>query len=214
MQITQLGHACLLVETDRARVLVDPGTYSSGFESLTGLDAVVLTHQHPDHVDTGKLPGLLRSNGGAELLAEPETAVSLEGVAAIAFPAGADRAFGDLTVAAVGGEHARNHDLVPPLGNVGLLLAEQGGPTLFHPGDSYAEAPAGVDVLAFPLNAPWTRMSETLDFLRRVAAPVEVPVHDGLLNDEGRSMYLMHASKFGPTKSQVRDLSDRNPYHV
>jgi L-ascorbate metabolism protein UlaG (beta-lactamase superfamily) len=214
MRITHLGHACLLVETDRSRLLVDPGTYSTGFESLAGIDAVVLTHQHPDHVDTHRLPGLLRSNDGVELLAEPETTTALEGVPAVAFPAGADREFGDLTVAAVGGEHARNHDLVPPMGNVGLLIGERGGPTLFHPGDSYGHTPAGVDILAFPLNAPWTRMSETLDFLRRVAAPVEVPIHDGLLNDAGRAMYLMHASTFGPADSQVRDISDHTPYDV
>ena len=106
------------------------------------------------------------------------------------------------------------HDQLPRVGNVGLLIAEKGGATLFHPGDSYAYAPAGVDVLAFPLNAPWARISETLDFLRRVAAPVELPIHDGLLNDAGRAMYLMHASKFGPPDSSVRDIHDRAPYDV
>jgi L-ascorbate metabolism protein UlaG (beta-lactamase superfamily) len=214
MRITSFGHSCLLVETDRARLLVDPGTYSSGYDSLTGIDAVVVTHQHPDHVDTDALGGLLASNDGAELLAEPEATTALKGFPAVAFPAGADRSFGDLTVAAVGGEHALIHDLLPRVGNVGLLIAEKGGPTLFHPGDSYAYAPAGVDVLAFPLNAPWARVSETLDFLRRASAPVEVPIHDGLLNDTGRAGYLMHASKFGPADSSVRDIYDRAPYDV
>jgi L-ascorbate metabolism protein UlaG (beta-lactamase superfamily) len=212
MRITHLGHACLLVETAQTRLLVDPGTYSSGYQGLTDLDAVVLTHQHPDHVDEESLPGLLKRNPDATLLAEPETADKLAGIAAAAFAAGDSRAVGDLTVTALGGEHARNHDLVPPLGNIGVLVREDGGPTLFHPGDSYADAPPGVDILAFPLNAPWTRMSETLDFLRRVSAPVLVPIHDGLLNDAGRSMYLMHASRFGPAESEVRDLADGKPY--
>jgi hypothetical protein len=55
-------------------------------------------------------------------------------------------------------------------------------------------------------------MSQTLDFLRRVSAPVELPIHDGLLNDAGRAMYLMHATKFGPAGSEVHDLSDEEPY--
>jgi L-ascorbate metabolism protein UlaG (beta-lactamase superfamily) len=212
MRITHLGHACLLVETERTRLLVDPGTYSSGYQDLTDLDGVVLTHQHPDHVDEESLPDVMRRNRGTTLLAEPETADKLAHVTAGAFAAGDSRVVGDLTVAALGGQHARNHDLVPPLGNIGLLIREDAGPTLFHPGDSYADAPPGVDILAFPLNAPWTRMSETLDFLRRVSAPVLIPIHDGLLNDAGRAMYLMHASKFGPADSEVHDLADGTRY--
>src|SRR5689334_19947363 len=71
MRITHLGHACLLVESDDVRVLVDPGTFSRGFEQLTDLDAIVVTHQHPDHVDVERLPQLLEANDAALLLAEP-----------------------------------------------------------------------------------------------------------------------------------------------
>jgi L-ascorbate metabolism protein UlaG (beta-lactamase superfamily) len=212
VRITSFGHACLLVETDDARVLIDPGTYSSGFEALSGLDAVLLTHQHPDHADAGRLANLMNSNPDAQLLAEPETVTGLETVSASALASGDERMFGGLTIAAVGGRHAPNHDLVAPLGNIGLLVTERAGATLFHPGDSYADTPPGVDILAFPLNAPWTRVSETLEFLRRVSAPVELPIHDGLLNDAGRAMYLMHATNFGPAGSEVHDLSDHEPY--
>ena len=51
MRITSLGHACLLVETGDQRILIDPGTFSPGFQDLTDLDAIVVTHQHADHVD-------------------------------------------------------------------------------------------------------------------------------------------------------------------
>ena len=37
MDITHLGHSCLLVESAGTRVLLDPGTFSHGFEELTGL---------------------------------------------------------------------------------------------------------------------------------------------------------------------------------
>jgi L-ascorbate metabolism protein UlaG (beta-lactamase superfamily) len=45
IRITHYGHACVLAElAGRTRVLFDPGTYSAGFEELTGLDAVLITH--------------------------------------------------------------------------------------------------------------------------------------------------------------------------
>jgi hypothetical protein len=37
MKITKYGHACLLVEEGGARFLLDPGSYSSGFEGLADL---------------------------------------------------------------------------------------------------------------------------------------------------------------------------------
>ena len=42
MQITHFGHSCVLVETATARLLFDPGSFSSGFEQLRDLTAVLL----------------------------------------------------------------------------------------------------------------------------------------------------------------------------
>ncbi len=58
MRVTHLGHACLLVETADRRILIDPGNFSSGFEELSGLDAIVVTHNHPDHFDPERVPRL------------------------------------------------------------------------------------------------------------------------------------------------------------
>ena len=55
MRLTKLGHSCLLVEEGRARLLLDPGTLSGGFEELEGLTAVLFIHQHADHLDQQRL---------------------------------------------------------------------------------------------------------------------------------------------------------------
>jgi L-ascorbate metabolism protein UlaG (beta-lactamase superfamily) len=60
MKLTHLGHACLLVETD-VRLLVDPGTMSD-FAGVTDLAGVLVTHQHPDHIDVPRLAALLAAN--------------------------------------------------------------------------------------------------------------------------------------------------------
>ena len=63
MQLTHLGHSCLLAEFNddsaATTVLFDPGNFSHGFEGICGLDAILITHQHPDHADTERLPALL-----------------------------------------------------------------------------------------------------------------------------------------------------------
>ena len=207
MRITSFGHACLLVETATVRLLVDPGVFSTGFEDLTDLDAVFVTHQHPDHVDAGRLRTLLERNPAAQVHAELRTATNLSGagVGAQVLRPGAAVDLGAVRVDAVGGEHAVIHEDIPRVGNVGVLVRAEGEPVLLHPGDSYAAAPEGVDVLAVPLNAPWAALKETVEFVREVAPATVVPVHDGLLVPPGRDIYLQHVRNLGG--AEVRDLA-------
>jgi L-ascorbate metabolism protein UlaG (beta-lactamase superfamily) len=211
MRITHLGHSCLLVEGADVRILIDPGNFSSGFDELRGLDAVLITHQHPDHADPERLPALLAANSDARLLIEPETVEARGLPDGAVFAAGSATEVGGLSISAVGGRHALIHDRVPRPGNVGFVVGERGGATLFHPGDSYAEAPDGVDLLAYPLSAPWTKVAETLDFLRAVAAPTAFPIHDATVSAAGRQMYLTHTSTFGPEETEVIDLAGGAP---
>ena len=81
MQLTHFGHSCLLAEfkDDSREGAVRPGNFSHGFEGVTGLDAILITHQHPDHADTERLPALLDANPQAALYADPQTASQLGG---------------------------------------------------------------------------------------------------------------------------------------
>ncbi len=71
MQITHFGHSCLLVEIDGTKVLFDPGNFSHGFDGISGLDAILITHQHPDHCDVAKLPDLVAANPRRRPLRRP-----------------------------------------------------------------------------------------------------------------------------------------------
>lgn len=222
MQITHIGHSCLLVEAAGARLLIDPGTFSHGFEELTDLDAILVTHQHVDHLDSERLPALLEANDGTRLAAEPETAAELRkvGIEAAPLRAGEMLRFGDLTVSAVGGRHAVIHDDIPRVGNVGLVLRAEGEPTLFHPGDAIdtvpgAEvAPGGVDLLGLPLAAPWSALKETVEFLRAVSPGAWFPIHEALLSPIGRGLYIRIASGLAPDGAQLRDLAGAGPIAV
>ena len=77
MNITHFGHACVLVELDGIRTLIDPGAYSEGFEELDGLDLVLITHEHPDHVDPERLAIVLGRNPSAQLVTVAGVAATL-----------------------------------------------------------------------------------------------------------------------------------------
>lgn len=80
MQITHLGHACLLVESADVRVLIDPGSFTGDFTQLRDLHVIVVTHQHRDHLDPERLPELVRANTDALLLCDPDSVEVLRGV--------------------------------------------------------------------------------------------------------------------------------------
>lgn len=206
MQVTRFGHSALLVEAADARVLIDPGVFSvdDAFE-LTGLHAIVVTHQHPDHIDQQRIGRLFERNPDAVVLSDPDTAAQLPEFAA--HTSGSATEIGGVTITGVGVEHAEILPAIPRITNVGVLLRADGEPSLFHPGDSYAEAPENVDILALPLTAPWTKVAETVDFVRRVAPTTVFPIHDAGATDAGLGLYWAHVSNHGG----VDNLHDLGP---
>lgn len=213
MRITHLGHACLLVELADARILLDPGGWSPQAYDQRELDAILVTHQHPDHVDRERLPDLLRANPQARIITDPETAALLrgDGVEAEPFGPGDQATVGAATVSGVGELHALIHDELPRVHNTGMRLTADGEPVLFHSGDALDAEPGPVDVLSFPLSAPWQRSREMTAFLRRIAAPHAVPVHDALLSAAGRGLYLGQARTLGSSQTEIRDLASAGP---
>jgi L-ascorbate metabolism protein UlaG (beta-lactamase superfamily) len=181
MQIVHFGHACLLVQTGSARLLIDPGELSTGFESVRELAAVLITHQHFDHLDFERLPALLAANPDAELIADQASAQQLadRGIPARAVQPGERFDAGGTDVEVLGGLHAHAHpDLPPPVPNVAFLVDG-----LLHPGDSlHVPRDRTVDVLALPTGAPWLKAAEAVDYLRAVKPRVAVPIHEATLS--------------------------------
>jgi L-ascorbate metabolism protein UlaG (beta-lactamase superfamily) len=153
---------------------------------------------------------MLEINPQARLYAEPEAAALLEeaGIASERTASGETLSFGRVQITPVGEKHALINEALPQVGNLGLVLRSEGEPSVFHPGDAYDGEPGPVDILALPLNAPWSASRHTVAFARRISPRVTIPIHDMLLSDIGRQLYLSHVRNFGPEGMEVRDLSD------
>lgn len=211
MDLHHLGHSCLLVATDHARILVDPGNLSTAWHDTTDVDVVVVTHFHPDHVDLKHIGALLEANDNPRILADRLTVEELgqRGLEATVLRPGSQHAFGDLHLNAVGGDHAVIHPGIPRIPNVGVVIAEEDGPRLFHPGDSHDAVPGGIDVLALPLAAPWTSMAATANFGRGISPERFVPIHDAVLSPAGRDIHLRLADQL--IRGQMLDLAANGP---
>lgn len=203
MELTHFGHSCLLVDFGHTSLLFDPGNFSHGFEGISGLSAIVITHQHPDHVDHTRLPGLCEANPDAPLYADPQTAAQL-GEPCQAVHVGDQLSVGELTIRALGGQHAVIHPDIPVIENISYLVGDGDHPARFmHPGDALFVPDEPVDLLATPAAAPWMKISEAVDYLRAVAPARAVPIHQGIIEPNARGIYYGRLSEMTDTDFQV-----------
>jgi L-ascorbate metabolism protein UlaG (beta-lactamase superfamily) len=186
MRITKLGHACVRIEYDGGVVVVDPGGFTER-EAVDGATAVLVTHEHADHLDVENLratdaPVYTIDAVRARIVAEDGAVAERVQVVSPGeqFDVG-------VPVTAVGDLHAVIHEDLPRIANSGYVI-DVGATRLYHPGDALTPAGGPVDLLFLPVHAPWSKISEVIDFSRAVGARRSVAVHDGLLNDTGHGV--------------------------
>ena len=187
MRLTKYTHSCIRLDDGGRALVIDPGTFSETQLALAGAHAVLITHEHVDHLDVPALVAAAQADTElrvwapapvVELLAELGDRVTAVGVGESFEAAG-------FTVRTFGGLHALIHPLIAaPVANVGFLVEG----SVYHPGDSFMVPPVPVETLLIPIHAPWSKISEVIDFAAAVRAPRAFQIHDALLNDNGSGL--------------------------
>jgi L-ascorbate metabolism protein UlaG (beta-lactamase superfamily) len=194
-----LGHATVLVDLDGARILTDPLLRSRVLhlrraaplevDGLEGLDAVLVSHVHYDHLD---LPSLERRIDRDVPIVLPKGAARLvrsRGFRADELEAGETTRVGSLVVRAVPAEHGSSRVLGTRSEALGYVI--EGSRRIYFPGDTdlYAgmsELAPGLDVALVPIwgwgpslgsgHLDPRRAAQALALLR---PKVAVPIHWG-----------------------------------
>jgi L-ascorbate metabolism protein UlaG (beta-lactamase superfamily) len=202
VRIIHFGHSCVLLETGSARLLIDPGTFATGFEMARDLAAVLITHQHPDHLDAEKLPVLMAANPRARLIVDEGSAPVVKelGLDPTVLRPGENLEVGGTAVHVAGGKHAVIHQDIPVIANNGYVI-DHGA--FYHPGDSLVVPEQQIDVLGVPTAAPWLKISEAVGFLRSVAPRAAMPIHEAVLDETGTGLYYNLLTTLGPKDTEV-----------
>lgn len=185
MKLTKYQHACLVIEDGGSTLVIDPGTYSRDFIMPARVDAIIITHEHPDHFDEKLVERILQAHPKATVIAHESISGRYTNFANVAATTTEPLTIGSFTLRFFGGTHATIADTIPVPPNLGVLVNNH----LYYPGDSFV-VPEGVTVqeLALPASAPWLKISDAMDFLARIKPAFAFPTHDAILSDDGKTL--------------------------
>lgn len=204
MLMTKFTHACVRLDKNGAVLVIDPGTFSEAAEALDGAMAVLITHEHADHLDGTAVLAELARNAELQVFAPAGVAAQLResgtGLADRIHDAVPDSAFdvAGFSIRTFGGQHALINARILPVANIGYLIDGN----IFHPGDSFT-VPDGIEVqnLLVPVHAPWSKTAEVVDFVCSVRAPKAFQIHDVLLSEIGlqfvEGQIALFSSRYG-----------------
>lgn len=182
----------MLVEESGARILIDPGAWTTVPDALPEIDAILITHEHPDHFHLETVKKVLMQSPDAALVAVRPVAEALKNSAVNAqtLEHGGTIMIKNVLIEAVGSKHALIYRELPVVDNTGYMIAGR----FFYPGDALTAPDKPVEILALPIVAPWMRLAEAIDYAKTVKPKICFPVHDGMLKITGP--YYMLPGKF------------------
>ena len=205
--MTKFGHACVRLEHEGTVVVIDPGVFTDP-EAVSGADAVLVTHEHPDHYHPDHLAACEAPVHTIEAVAARirEDAPDLAQRVTVVRPE--ERFDVGVPVRAVGELHAVIHPEMQRFHNSGYVV-QLGDAKVYHPGDALTGPGEPVDLLLLPVSAPWLKASEAIDFARDVGAPRTVAIHDRVYSEAGLGIVDGHLQRFlEPRGQEYRRLAD------
>jgi len=183
MHIIKLGHCCLLIEINNVRILTDPGAWTTAQNTLQDLDAILITHEHADHLHVESVQAILKNNPNATLFTNHGVGAILkkDSIPYRLLEDGQKDTIKNMQIEGHGQKHADIYPSFPSVINTSYLIDSR----FFYPGDALYNPERPVEILALPVAGPWLKLSEAIDYAKALQPKLCFPVHDGMLRITG-----------------------------
>jgi len=182
MKITKIGHCCFLIEENGVTLLTDPGAFTTAQNAVTGVDAVLITHEHRDHFHIESVKTILKNNPRAVVITNTSVGALLkkDNIEHVQVGQGEETRVNDLAISGHGKDHEVIFESYGLVENTGYMIGDR----LYFPGDAFHHPGKPVEILGLPVYAPWMRISDALNYAFALKPKAAFPIHDGPIKSE------------------------------
>src|SRR3989344_2558308 len=181
MKVTKYGHCCFVAEPkEGVRIMTDPGAFSTLQSEAKNIDAILITHEHQDHLHIESLKKVLANNSNAIVITNTAVGKLLQEaqIEHKILEEGQEMNVKGATIRGFGNIHAEIYGDYGRVQNTGYMIE-----ALCYPGDSFANPNSKVDILALPIAGPWMRAKDAIDYAKTIKPRIAFPVHDAFIHD-------------------------------
>jgi L-ascorbate metabolism protein UlaG (beta-lactamase superfamily) len=196
MRLTKLEHSCVRIDGGDGVLVIDPGVFADAQTALADAGAVLITHEHADHVQLDALRAALQADSALRVWAPAAVATQLADLGGQVIAVGPGESFeaAGLPVRTVGGQHAMIHISIPVVANVGYLIGAP-GEALYHPGDALFVPAEPVGTALIPVFNPWSNVGQVIDFALGLRARRAHQIHEAVASAAGLGMAEGHVGR-------------------
>lgn len=202
MKLTKYEHACIILDNDKSKLVIDPGCFTKLPESLSGVGCLVITEEHVDHFDVNNVQKILKQNPDLKILTTRavNSQLSEAGIGSSVISGEQTVEEGGYTLSFYETAHAPVYKTSPC-----RSLSVKVDNYLFYPSDSYNIIDDEVEILALPTSGPWHKLEEAIDFANSINSQKLLVTHNALYSDEGQAVAnnLIKANIAGKSREYV-----------
>lgn len=174
MKVTKYPQSCLILEENGKRLVIDPGSLVSAkyqAQDLGTVDAILITHEHPDHADPHLVQAMAMS--GVPVVANRSAANVLGEIVTKVVNDNEKFEVADMQITARELPHCLMADGSPGPQNTGYVVNS----AFFHAGDGVYLEGLQVAAAAIPLAGPDISPKDVFDFIKQLGCQTVVPIH-------------------------------------
>ncbi len=181
MKIKKLGHCCFIAEPkEGVRIMTDPGVFSGLQNEEKGIKAILITHEHGDHLHVESLKKVLENNPNAVVITNTSVGKILDGenITYTKIEEGEKIEIEGVTISGFGDIHAEIYEDFGKVQNTGYMIDN-----LCYGGDAFNYPDADVDILALPIVGPWMKLKDAIEYAKNIRPRICFPVHDAIVQE-------------------------------